>query len=135
MEKIIEKTLTAAKFEDLQNVIFCKCERGDQCLLHLWKIKPCKSSNFAAAKVFLIIFSRKYHFANYLEITLAGAKLWTLWCVIKIYLHSLDDCILCWIVVLQHLLYKHRLSGGMRHISHSSNSDNTHQNLSSLSRC
>jgi len=36
---------------------------------------------FTAAKVFVNIFSRKYYFTNNLEITLAGAKFWTLCCV------------------------------------------------------
>ena len=35
---------------------------------------------FTAAKVFVNIFSRKYYFTNNLEITLAGAKFWTLCC-------------------------------------------------------
>ena len=34
---------------------------------------------FTAAKVFVNIFSRKYYFANCLEIILTGAKFWTLW--------------------------------------------------------
>jgi len=38
---------------------------------------------FTAAKVFANIFSRKYYFANCLEITLAGAKFWTLCCESK----------------------------------------------------
>jgi len=37
---------------------------------------------FTAAKVFVNIFSRKYYFTNNLEITLAGAKFWTLCCVV-----------------------------------------------------
>jgi len=36
---------------------------------------------FTAAKVFVNMFSRKYYFTNNLEITLAGAKFWTLCCV------------------------------------------------------
>jgi len=38
---------------------------------------------FTAAKVFVNIFSRKYYFTNNLEITLAGAKFWTLCCVVN----------------------------------------------------
>jgi len=47
----------------------------------LWNIKFHVSLTFIAAKVFVNILSRKYYFTNNLEITLAGAKFWTLCCV------------------------------------------------------
>jgi len=49
----------------------------------LRNVKFCMPLTFTAAKVFVNIFSRKYYFANCLEITLAGAKFWTLCCANK----------------------------------------------------
>jgi len=43
---------------------------------------------FTAAKVFVNIFSRKYYFMNYLEITLTEAKFWTLCCAKRLSIYS-----------------------------------------------
>ena len=47
----------------------------------LRNVKFCISLDFAAAKDFVNIFSTKYYFTNYLEITLAEAKFGTPCCV------------------------------------------------------
>ena len=72
---------------------FCSCKSQRNAkfdILHWWKwvpdVSPLQnvkfrvSLTFTAAKVFVNIFSRKYYFTNNLEITLAGAKFWTLCC-------------------------------------------------------
>jgi len=50
----------------------------------LRNVKFCTSLDFATAKDFVNIFSTKYYFTNYLEITLAEAKFGTPCCVITI---------------------------------------------------
>ena len=51
-------------------------------------IKFCLPLTFTAAKVFVNIFSRKYYFMNYLEITLAEAKFWTPCCAKRLSIYS-----------------------------------------------
>jgi len=69
LEKIFAKTFATAKVKEMRNLIFCKGKSG--CLT----FRLCEMSNFcipldfAAAKDFVNIFSTKYYFTNYLEIT------------------------------------------------------------------
>jgi len=69
LRKNICKDLCSCKVEEMWNSIFCTGQSG--CLMfHL-----CEMSNFTCLRL-----SQKYYFTNYLEITLAGAKFWTLCC-------------------------------------------------------
>jgi len=105
----------------------------------LQNVKFCVPLTFTAAKVFVNIFSRKYYFTNCLEITLAGAKFWTLccarlygnmilpcpiivcsealWMPSQLYRHWLWRCVSLWFVYYQYsfmfLIHRFRLQGNV----------------------